>query len=299
MKRFDFLDALAQSRPGLAEFLEQRLRQRRSGLPAAATTEGFPLPAGASIERDLPYGDLPAQQLDVYSPPAADSAPVLFMVHGGGWRRGDKAEPRAIRNKVTHWVARGYVVVSVNYRLLPGANPLEQADDVALALAFVQSRAATWGADSARVLAMGHSAGAHLLSLLTADPSLANRQGAAPWLGTVALDSGAYDVVQIMQRRHFALYDRAFGADPDFWRDASPTQRLQDRPLAPMLLVCSSRRADAVEQARAFAAKAQGFGGTVRVWALDLSHGEINEQAGLPGAYTEGIDAFMGSVGLP
>jgi len=57
---------------------------------------------------------------------------------------------------------------------------------------------------------MGHSAGAHLVALLTAHPAFTQAEGALPWLGTVSLDSAAFDVVAVMSGRHLALYDRAF-----------------------------------------------------------------------------------------
>jgi arylformamidase len=260
----------------------------------------FPLPPGASVERDLAYGSDALQRLDVYHPANANRAPVMFMVHGGGWRHGlGKAVWGVVKNKVTHWVSKGYIFVSINYRAVPAADPLTQADDVAKALAFVQSRIRSWGGDPSRVVLMGHSAGAHLVALLTADPTIGARQGVAPWLVTVSLDSGAMDVEQIMRSRHLPLYDAAFKADPTYWRAASPTQRLAGRPAAPMLIVCSSRRLDSCPQGRAFAAKAEQAGGRVEVLPVDLGHGEVNGQLGLPGAYTDSVDRFLRSAGLP
>jgi acetyl esterase/lipase len=95
-----------------------------------------------SVLRDLAYGGDLHQRLDVYRPKLASEAPapVLFMVHGGAWHLGDKATPEVVANKVAHWVSRGFVLVSVNYRMLPEADPLQQADDVARALAFAQAK---------------------------------------------------------------------------------------------------------------------------------------------------------------
>ncbi len=219
------------------------------------------------------------------------------MVHGGGWQRGDKAASKVVQNKVGHWLPQGYVMVMPNYRLSPKANPIEQANDVAKALAFAQSRAKEWGADPSRFVLMGHSAGAHLVSLLSADPAVATRQGAKPWLGTVSLDSAGFDIVELMQARHFRLYDRVFGDDRTLWREASPTLRLASAPV-PMLLVCSSRRQDACPQARAFAAKATSLGGKVTVRPIDMTHMEINEQLGARADYTRDVDAFLRSLGL-
>jgi acetyl esterase/lipase len=257
----------------------------------------MPLPADTRVERNVSYGPDPVQRMDVYRAPKADKAPVMVMVHGGGWMRGDKGATRVVKNKVAHWVPKGYVFVSLNYRMSPQADPLEQASDVAKAIAYVQSNAKSWGGDPARLVVIGHSSGAHLVSLLTADPAIASRQGAKPWLGTVALDSAAYDVVEIMGRPHFRFYDRVFTSDPDFWREASPTRRLTRAPV-PTLIVCSSRRNDSCPQAKAYAAKATSLGGKVSVVPMDLTHAEINEMLGTPGEYTRQVDAFLRALGL-
>ena len=256
------------------------------------------LPASVNIMRDIAYGPDAAQRMDVYLPEHPTAAPVILMVHGGGWRRGDKAMGSVVTNKVARWLPEGYVVISVNYRLAPQAGPLEQSEDVALALAFAQSKAASWGADPARFVLMGHSAGAHLVALLAADPTIATRQHAQPWLGTVPLDSAAFDVVQIMQHPHLPLYDPIFKNDPALWRAASPQHRLTHAP-APMLIVCSSKRRDACPQAQAFADAATTLGGNVAVLPVDLTHREVNLTLGQDSAYTDSVASFLRSLGLP
>ncbi|RJF88545.1 alpha/beta hydrolase [Oleomonas cavernae] len=265
-----------------------------AGGPAGAAAD---LPPGSRVERDVAYGPDPAQRMDIYLPARPRQAPVLLMVHGGGWFRGDKAMGNVVANKVARWLPQGIIVISVNNRLVPEADPVEQADDIALALAFAQARAPSWGGDPARFVLMGHSAGAHLVALLAADPAIAARRGARPWLGTIPLDSAAYDVARIMNARHFKLYDRAFGDDPAFWQQASPFHRLAGRP-APLLLVCSSRRAVSCAQARGFAEKVTSMGARATVLPVDLSHGAINQELGLPGDYTDAVEAFMRSLGI-
>ena len=256
------------------------------------------LPPEVRVERDVAYGGDAAQRLDAYYPDGAHAAPLILFVHGGGWRRGDKAMPRMIRHKMPHWTGRGAVFVSANHRLLPQAGPLAQAEDVASALAFVQREAERWGADPGRVVVMGHSAGAHLVALLTADAGMAARHGAQPWLATVALDTAALNVEEVMSRPHYGFYDPVFGADARFWREASPMHRLTAKPAAPMLLVCSSDRDDSCAAAHAFAAKASGFGARVTVLPVALNHLEINDRLGLPDEYTDAVDAFLQSVGI-
>ena len=251
--------------------------------------------ARAETLRDVRYGADRAQRLDVYLPAGARNAPAILMVHGGAWRMGDKAMHSVRSNKADYWVARGVVFISINYRMLPVADPLTQADDVARALAFAQAQAAGWGADASKFILMGHSAGAHLVALLTADPSRARALGAQPWLGSVALDSAAFDVAAIMNARHLPLYDRAFGTDATFWRRASPTQALTAQA-APLLAVCSTRRADPCPQAEAYAAKARALGARAEVLPQDRTHRQINDELGLPGPYTAAVDAFIASL---
>jgi arylformamidase len=249
-----------------------------------------------SVLRDESWGAGTKRTMDVYTVPVSSPAPVIVMVHGGGWRIGDKSNPGLAEPKAAHYNAMGYVFIAIDYPLLPEADPLTQAREVAHALAFVQQHAARWHGDGRRVVLMGHSAGAHIVSLLAASPELVRQVGAAPWLGTVALDSAALDVGRIMRGPHLPLYDQAFGNDPDYWSQVSPLARLDARP-APMLLVCSGPRLESCPQARAFAAKVASLGGTVRVQPEALSHRDINITLGKPGEYTHAVDDFLRSLG--
>lgn len=267
--------------------LEEMMEQEKE---AAANRQ---LPPGTTLKADLAYGPAPRQKLDVYLPPAgAAPAPVIFMVHGGAWKWGDKTNTRVVDNKLQHWVPRGFVFVSINYRMLPAAGPLEQADDVARALAYVQAHAADFNADPARVILMGHSAGAHLVTLISTHPDLAAKHGVKPWLGTVSLDSAVYNVVAMMEHKHLKLYDEPFGTDRNFWQACSPYHVLT-KPVPPILAVCSTKSDDSVKQSKAFAAHAKKMGTSVTVLPEDLKHSEINELLGQPGAYTEAVEKFL------
>lgn len=250
----------------------------------------FALPDGVRLLAEQSYGAHPRQRYDVYLPARADHAPVIFMVHGGAWRTGDKANAQVVQNKVRHWTRRGVIVVSVNYRLLPDASVAAQADDVAAALAAVQASAASWGGDRNKFVLMGHSAGAHLVALMAA-----SRGTASTWRGTVALDSAAMDVASLMRQRHFPLYDKAFGSAAAYWDSVSPLAQLKPGG-APVLAVCSSQRRASCPQSEAFAARAAALGMRAQVLPQALSHREINEALGQPGAYTDAVDAFIDSL---
>jgi arylformamidase len=243
---------------------------------------------------DLPYGPDARQRMDVFLPAAPQRAPMLLMVHGGAWMVGDKSMSRVVDAKVAHWVGeRGYIVVSINYRMVPEVDVQAQARDVATALATVQARAAGWGGDPSRLVLMGHSAGAHLVALLSADPARAAAQGAAAWRGAVVLDSAAIDTVALMSRRHLRFYDRVFGADPAYWRSVSPTAALTPRAV-PTLVVCSTlRRDDSCGQAKVFVDRARAVGARSELLSQALDHADVNGELGRPGAYTASVDAFI------
>ncbi len=126
--------------------------------PAHAQQRSAPLPVGVQRIADVPYGPDPAQRMDGYVPAraTAGAAPVIFMVHGGGWRVGDKAMGRVVQEKVNRWVPRGFLLISANYRMLPASPVSVQASDVQAALVAAQQRAGTWGGDPGRFILMGH-----------------------------------------------------------------------------------------------------------------------------------------------
>lgn len=282
--------------------LLDRLRERREAAQASPldgdedSASQSALPTGAQVLRDVAYGSDPLQKMDVYLPAHPQHAPVIFMVHGGGWRTGDKTNARVVNHKVARWLPRGIIFISVNYRLLPNADPLQQAEDVSRALAFAQNKTHDWGGDPSAFVLMGHSAGAHLVSLINSHPDKAIGLGAHPWLGTVSLDTAAMNIEAVMQGRHFRLYDNAFGKDAAFWQAASPYQQLSAKA-PPLLAVCSSTRPDhPCEEAKAYADHAHAMQLRVELLPQPLKHSEINDNAGTPGTYTDGIERFMASL---
>ena len=270
---------LTAALPLAAQTFRERLQQARdaSRQPAASPPA---LPAGARALRDVAYGDDPRQRYDVYLPAQPRHAPVILFVHGGGWTNGNKDNPGVVENKAAYWLPKGYVLVSINYRMRPDTAPIDQARDVARALADVQKRAPSWNADPANVLLMGHSAGAHLAALVGASSTLWREAGAARPRGVVSLDSGALDVPQTMKKPPLPrIYDAAFGRNPADGIAASPYHPLT-RDAVPMLCVCSSRRQDACPQGRAMVEKAKTLGVEMEVLPEDLSHGEVNHLRG-------------------
>jgi acetyl esterase/lipase len=247
---------------------------------------------------DIPYGDDKKQRFDVYMPENANNAPIIVMVHGGAWKMGDKKSDNVVLNKMNRWVSKGMIFVSLNYRLYPKVTPQQQAEDVAKGLAYVQTHANQWGGDPKKIILMGHSAGAHLVSLVSANPKKYSAFGLKWWLGTVSLDTATMDLVQTMEQKHYDFYDDVFGSDKNGWIENSPLYQLE-RGVPPMLLVCSSIREDKpCEHSKVFVAKGTSFGLRIEMNEQPLSHGEINDELGKPNDYTERVERFIRSLGI-
>lgn len=255
------------------------------------TTNSFARTNEVRVLTDISYGKSKEQTMDIYFPSIKrQDSPVIFMVHGGAWRMGDKASKAVIKNKVAHWVPKGFIFISVNYRMLPKIRPVEQADDVEKALLYSKRNAYKWGGSSDKIILMGHSAGAHLVSLI----SVRHDGLMPPWLGTIALDSAAYDIVQIMNSQSPPrFYKKAFGEAPEYWKKASPIHALTDK-LSPFLAVCSSKRKDnSCSQARSFVEKAKKYGSYAQVLPVDFSHRSVNVKLGADYCYTRAVDEFI------
>lgn len=118
---------------------------------------------------DLSYGTNARQKLDVFLPAgrSADKTPLLVYIHGGAWIDGDKGEFLQVKPLVEK-AFPGFAMISINYRLFDFVSKQNkfpaQEEDVAAALAFINSRLAEWNISSKLVLS-GASAGAHLALL--------------------------------------------------------------------------------------------------------------------------------------
>jgi arylformamidase len=241
------------------------------------------------------YGPAEREKLDVYSGDTTTPAPIIVMVHGGGWQIGDKASAKVVKNKVAHYIPQGYMFISVNYPMIPDGVAVDgQADALADALIYIQKNAAAWGGDADRMVVMGHSAGAHLVSLVSATRTFYPKL--APWSGTILLDSAAYDVTATMETRPTDVFTEAFGEDQAYWVDMSPLVQLS-RKVEPHFVVCSSKRSARVcDGAGTYVNKLRGFGTPATLYPVALSHEDINESLGQASDYTDAVDEFLRSL---
>lgn len=148
---------------------------------------------------DMAYGNEAAQRVRLWTPPAAVKAPIIVFVHGGSWKAGTYLDSVGSR-KVEHLVNQGYAFASVNYTLVPAVTVEEQVQEVANAVGFLAKNADQNGLDPKRILLMGHSSGAHVVTLLGTDTSYLAKAGVdiESVRGVISLDGSNFNAATEM-----------------------------------------------------------------------------------------------------
>lgn len=101
---------------------------------------------------------------DVFMPSGKNkSYPAVLMIHGGGWRSGNKSLNTSMAMALAK---RGFVVVSVEYRLSLEAKYPAAVHDVISALRWMRSNAKQYHIDPDKIAIAGYSAGGQLASLI-------------------------------------------------------------------------------------------------------------------------------------
>ena len=196
---------IPQPSPGAGEYLERAM---------AWSDE---VRARSRVALDLPYGDDERQKLDIYMPDERPQgpAPVLIFLHGGYWVIGHKDLLGFMAPAITTAPA---LLISVGYRLAPGAKYPEQVDDCRAALRWVHERVREYGGDPERIFVGGHSAGGHLAAMITLQQDRLREFGLPPDVikGCFPV-SGVFDVTETPPERREAF----LRSDVDA-REASP-----------------------------------------------------------------------------
>ncbi|OWZ21488.1 Carbohydrate esterase [Phytophthora megakarya] len=152
--------------------------------------------------------------------------PTCVFVHGGSWQRGDKSG--GLNQDIDQaFVRAGCVGVSVNYRLSPAVQHPEHAKDVAAAVTWLHRNIAKFGGDPDNLVLVGHSAGAHLVLQILADPQYLATAGMDKSVDTFVKGavgiSGVYNIVRLANTSFYGslVTTPPFGERVEQWREAS------------------------------------------------------------------------------
>ncbi len=147
---------------------------------ATVTSSSVHVAYGEGFYADIQYcGSHESQRMDVSVPSDAHERPlpVGVYIHGGGWNGGDKSRAPNLDRVRNELLGRGYVVVSLNYRLGRTAKWPAQIEDVKCAIRHLRSHAADYGLDPDLIGAWGGSAGGHLAAMLALTDASAGFEG--------------------------------------------------------------------------------------------------------------------------
>lgn len=230
--------------------------------------------------------------LDIYyNNIVANKKPVIIWVHGGGWCIGDKLNQ--IDNKVNLFRSLGYILVSVNYRLSPypykvnNDNRLKYPihnNDVADAIRWVTDNINRYGGDKDNIVLLGHSAGAHLVSLTGTNSIFLESVGLNlnSIKGVAAIDTEGYDVLEKVQQNN-NMYINAFGTDINTLNEASPIFNIKDGVTYPKFFIAKRGTVSRIAIADNFISKLSDKGITVKqVDGSIYDHSGINRAIGEP-----------------
>ena len=220
--------------------------------------------------------------------------PVVIYVHGGGWAIGDKSN--SLDNKTKLFDSLGYVFISVNYRLSPFPyqpdnpnrikNPTH-VKDVAKAVKYIYDNIENYGGNNNKMAIMGHSAGAHIVSLLSTDSRHLSEVGLEmnTIKGVISLDTQAYDINTVMESSSpssstYKMYINAFGNDAESWKEASPTNFISTSIVENWFVVYRGTASRVANQLSFIDAIENTSKNTIGIYAESYSHSDVNDVIG-------------------
>lgn len=144
-------------------FSQQDLAARKKALRDAAEKNGL------EVRLDQPYAgnENPKQMVDVYLPKKRNTEkplPVVALIHGGGWKNGDRSGYSAQAIQLAR--TGNWATVTVGYRLTQEAHWPSQVHDCKAAIRWIRAHAKELNLDADKIAVWGSSAGGHLSSLL-------------------------------------------------------------------------------------------------------------------------------------
>ncbi|UFH57134.1 alpha/beta hydrolase [Spirosoma sp. KNUC1025] len=237
-------------------FTVRKSYQQEKKYHPAITLADSTLPAGVRAVRNISYSTPVSDRkllLDVYAPAATAGklAPGILMIHGGGWRSGDRSHNNTLAGQLA---AKGFVTVPVGYRLSTEALYPAAVHDLKAAIRWIRANASTYGIDPKRIAVLGFSAGGQLAALVGSTNKNPAFEGAG---GNAQFSSDVQAIIDIDGVLAFIHPESGEGDDtkstsaatywlgysktqkPELWQEASALNHI-DKLTPPILFINSS-----------------------------------------------------------
>lgn len=273
------------------------------------------LAAEPKVHRDLPYAEPKHERrtLDVYAPAEGKNHSVIVWIHGGGWHSGDKKD---VKHKPQAFTDKGFVFVSINYRLQvwtdphlsPGVTIKQIAEDVAKAIRWTHDQVGDYGGDPNTIFVMGHSAGAQLAALVCTDDRYLKAEDLSLSIikGCVPVDGDTYDLpmriatVHKQGNKKLAERDKHRFGDESMQKDlSSVTHIAKGKHIPPFLILHVADHPETGGQSQRLLQVLKEAGIPAKTYAAEgKNHTTLNDDLGTVGdkpsmALFEFLDAVL------
>ncbi len=167
------------------------------------------------------------------------------MIHGGGWRSGDRTQTIPIAQQLA---AKGYVAIAVEYRLTPEAIYPASVYDLKALIRWMRANAKTYHLDQRKLATMGFSSGGQLAALVGTTNGLSAFEDSGENRNHSSDVQAIIDVDGILAFKHPESEEGAVAASwlggtyeekPKTWLDASPLSHV-NKKTPPALFINSS-----------------------------------------------------------
>lgn len=197
------------------------------------------LPANVTAIEDLVYCTLPGTpygdrdlHLDLFRPSGTGKYPLLVMIHGGGWRSGNKSMQVPMAQKIA---SSGYVTAAVEYQLSLEAQYPAAVHNIKAAIRWLRANADKYGIDTSRIAISGCSAGGQLAALIGMTNGIRKLEGSQGVQGYSShvdaiididgvldfLAPSSLNLIRNSNSADIAWFGGSFTEKPETWKEAS------------------------------------------------------------------------------
>lgn len=269
------------------------------------------IPDTVTVENNLTYAQYGTREmkLDLYRPASgAGPYPGVVFIHGGAWTIGSKAD---FNHQAVYLATKGYVCVSIEYRLSKEAPYPAALYDSKAAVRWMRANAAKYKIDPNRIAAVGGSSGGQLVALLgtTADVRTMEGDGGNPHFSSrvqaVAAFNPLTDFVSMLARTQnlkgatMAILPFLGGTSdqvPEIYMEASPVAHVSAASAPFLFLHGTADKTMPYEQSLEMMKALQSVGVRAELYsAKDADHGFFNF-APFYQPSIERVEQFLNSV---